>query len=308
MLVKPRRTCFELRTDEHGVIRVAKGLFICADGQPKAAGEVLDRETALQEIALCLEQIAQLSAIAEAANALQADIDSQREMFNQRLKPLNHTLHVAAPQGVAFTSGEHLQLAATKNVAVNAGGDISVGVMGNMTALAGEKLGLFARSGPLSLQSGEGPVEMQAQNGSLQLAAQKKLTVTSVSDISFAGKKRITLIGGGSYLKLEAGNIEYGTEQVYLRRVERTFLGARDTSPAEFTCLPGSVGGYSRVFILVDDRTNARIKGVNYLLVGPSGSLIKGTSDNNGFTHVIWHGGPGEVELIISKQDALIIG
>ncbi len=106
---------------------------------------------------------------------------------------------------------------------MNAGGDISVGVMGNMTALAGEKLGLFARTGPLSLQSGEGPVEMQAQNGSLQLAAQKKLTVTSVSDISFAGKKRIILIGGGSYLKLEAGNIEYGTEQVYLRRVERTY-------------------------------------------------------------------------------------
>ncbi|WP_105634598.1 type VI secretion system Vgr family protein [Cronobacter dublinensis] len=220
---KPRGTGFELRTDEHGVIRVAKGLFICADGQPKAAGEVLDRETALQEIALCLEQIAQLSAIAEAANALQADIDSQREMFNQRLKPLNDMLHVAAPQGVAFTSGEHLQLAATKNVAVNAGGDISVGVMGNMTALAGETLGLFAHSGPLSLQSGEGPMEMQAQNGSLQLAAQKKLTVISVSDISFAGKKRITLIGGGSYLKLEAGNIEYGTEQVYLRRVERTY-------------------------------------------------------------------------------------
>ncbi|CCJ80908.1 VgrG protein [Cronobacter dublinensis 1210] len=38
MLVKPRRTGFELRTDEHGVIRVAKGLFICADGQPRAAG------------------------------------------------------------------------------------------------------------------------------------------------------------------------------------------------------------------------------------------------------------------------------
>ncbi len=55
---KPRGTGFELRTDEHGVVRVAKGLFICADGQQKAAGEVLDRETALQEIALCLEQIA----------------------------------------------------------------------------------------------------------------------------------------------------------------------------------------------------------------------------------------------------------
>ncbi|EPB6468440.1 type VI secretion system Vgr family protein [Cronobacter dublinensis] len=33
MLVKPRRTCFELRTDEHGVIRVAKGLFILVDNR-----------------------------------------------------------------------------------------------------------------------------------------------------------------------------------------------------------------------------------------------------------------------------------
>ncbi|EOU9547753.1 type VI secretion system Vgr family protein [Cronobacter dublinensis] len=78
---KLRSTGFELRTDEHGVIPAAKGLLICADGQPKATGEVLDRETALQEIAICLEQLAQLSVIAEAANALQADIDSQREMF-----------------------------------------------------------------------------------------------------------------------------------------------------------------------------------------------------------------------------------
>ncbi|WNY84625.1 type VI secretion system Vgr family protein [Cronobacter dublinensis] len=31
VLIKPRRTGFELRTDEHGVIRVAKGLFILVD-------------------------------------------------------------------------------------------------------------------------------------------------------------------------------------------------------------------------------------------------------------------------------------
>ncbi|MDT3600815.1 type VI secretion system tip protein VgrG [Cronobacter malonaticus] len=235
---KPRGAGFELRTDEYGVIRVAKGLFISADGQQKAAGEVLDRETALKEIDLCLQQIAQLSAAADAANALQADIASQSAMFSERLKPLNQMIHVSAPDGMAFTSGEHMQLTATKNVAVNAGGDISVGVMGNMTALAGEKLGLFARSGPLSLKSGEGPVEVQAQNGGMQLAAEKKLTLTSVSDISFAGKKRITLIGGGSYLTLEAGKIEYGTPQVYLRKVERTMLAGASNMPLNLPVMP----------------------------------------------------------------------
>ncbi|MDT3610068.1 type VI secretion system Vgr family protein [Cronobacter sakazakii] len=223
---KPRGAGFELRTDEYGVIRVAKGLFITAEGQARAAGEVLDMETALKEIALCLQQIEELSRVAAQAQALQADIASQTAMFNERLRPLNQMIHAYGPQGVAFTSGEHMQLAAAKNVAINAGGDISVGVMGNMTALAGDKLGLFAHIGPLSLKSGEGPVGMQAQNGRMSLAAQKKLTMTSTSDISFAGKKRITLIGGGSYLKIEQGKIEYGTTGVYLRRVPRTYVGA----------------------------------------------------------------------------------
>jgi len=47
-----------------------------------------------------------------------------------------------------------------------------------MTALAGEKLGLFT---------------------------EKKLTLSSASDISFAGKKRITLTGGGAICDLRPG-------------------------------------------------------------------------------------------------------
>ncbi|EMG7853420.1 Rhs element Vgr protein [Enterobacter hormaechei] len=230
---------FELRTDEHGVIRVAKGLFVTADGQQKAAGGVLEMSTALREIDVCLKQLQQLGMAAEQAQALKADIDSQIQMFEQRLKPLNETLLFSAPEGVAVSSGEHMQMTATKNVAVNAGGDISAGVMGNMTALAGEKLGLFARTGQLSLKASEGPVEMQAQNGRMQLFAEKKLTLSSASDITFAGKKRITLIGGGSYLRLEAGRIEYGTTAMYIRKVKRTMAATPATMPLSIPLLPG---------------------------------------------------------------------
>lgn len=201
----PRGTGTELRTDEYGVIRAGKGLFVSADAQPKAEGDVLDMHAVLKEINLLNQQLQQLEMAAEQAQALKADIDSQIRMFEQRLKPLNEALLFSAPGGMAFSSGEHLQLAATKNVAINAGGDISIGVMGNMTALAGEKLGLSARTGQLSVKNSEGPVEMQAQNGNMRLFAEKKLTLNSESDITFAGKKRITLIGGGSYLRLEAG-------------------------------------------------------------------------------------------------------
>ena len=235
---QPRGKGFELRTDEHGVIRVAKGLFVTADGQQKAAGGVLEMSTALREIDVCLKQLQQLEMAAEQAQALKADIDSQIQMFEQRLNPLNETLLFSAPEGVAVTSGEHMQMTATKNVAVNAGGDISAGVMGNMTALVGEKLGLFARTGQLSLKASEGPVEMQAQNGRMQLFAEKKLTLSSASDITFAGKKRITLIGGGSYLRLEAGKVEYGTTATYLRRVRRTMKTGPASLPLNLPLMP----------------------------------------------------------------------
>ncbi|EKS6511855.1 TPA: DUF2345 domain-containing protein [Enterobacter hormaechei subsp. xiangfangensis] len=220
-------------------MRVAKGLFVTADGQQKAAGGVLEMSTALREIDVCLKQLQQLEMAAEQAQALKADIDSQIQMFEQRLKPLNEAVLFSAPAGMALTSGEHLQMAATKNVAINAGGDISAGAMGNATLLTGEKLGLFARTGQLSLKSGEGPIDVQAQNANMRLFAERKLTLSSASDISFAGKKRITLIGGGSYLRLEAGKIEYGTTATYLRRTKRTMAAAPATMPLPIPLLPG---------------------------------------------------------------------
>ncbi|MBA7913636.1 type VI secretion system tip protein VgrG [Enterobacter roggenkampii] len=234
-----RGTGSELRTDEWGTIRAGKGLFVSADAQAKAQGDALDRDAALKEIDRLNQQLQQLEIAAEQAQALKADVDSQIKMFEQRLKPLNEALLMSAPEGMALTSGEHLQMTAAKNVAINAGGDISIGTMGNMTALAGEKLGLFARTGQLSLKASEGPVEMQAQNGRMQLFAEQKLTLSSASDISFVGKKRITLTGGGSYLRLEAGKIEYGTTAMYLRRTKRTMAAAPATMPLPIPLLPG---------------------------------------------------------------------
>ncbi|MBX4705751.1 type VI secretion system Vgr family protein [Klebsiella pneumoniae] len=294
----------ELRTDEWGTIRAGKGLFVSADAQ----GEALDRNAALKEIDRLNQQLQQLEMAAEQAQALKADVDSQIAMFEQRLKPLNEALLISAPEGMALTSGEHLQMTATKNVAINAGGDISAGVMGNMTALAGEKLGLFARTGQLSVKSGEGPVEVQAQNASLRLFAEKKLTLSSANDISFAGKKRITLIGGGSYLKLEAGKVEYGTTATYIRKVKRTMAAGSNSQAPELPFLPGLGDVFRRSFVLVDDRTQEPISNIRYELTSPTGSVVRGISCEKGFTSFVSHPDEAEVELNILKQDSLFIG
>lgn len=84
----------ELRTDEHGVIRARKGLFVSADAQLKAQGDALDRDTALKEIDRLNQQLQQLKMAAEQAQTLKADVDSQIQMFEQRLNRNNHTRHV----------------------------------------------------------------------------------------------------------------------------------------------------------------------------------------------------------------------
>ncbi len=100
----------ELRTGEHGVIRAGKGLFVAADVQAKAQGNALDMDAALKEIEQLSQQLQQLEMAAEQAQALKADVDSQIQMFEQRLKPLNEALLMSAPEGMALTSGEHLQI------------------------------------------------------------------------------------------------------------------------------------------------------------------------------------------------------
>ncbi|EKY3090578.1 type VI secretion system Vgr family protein [Cronobacter dublinensis] len=299
---KTRGCGFELRTDEYGVIRVAKGLFITADGQTKAQGEVLERETALQEIEHCLTQLRQLAAAAEQAQALEADIASQLEMFDARLTPLNDMIHVHGPQGVAFTSGEHLQMTASQNVAVNAGGDISLGSMGNTTLMAGDKIGLFAHTGTLSVISGEGPVQMQAQNGAMSLGAQQKVSLVSTADMLFAGKKKITLIGGGSYLKIEEGSIEYGTTETYLRRVERTYVGASQDMPVTVHRV-GTAYIYSAIYQLRDRHGNI-LANTPYRLTTPSGQTIAGFSDSEGYSVPVYTPQQEEVALHIVPKTA----
>ncbi|ELJ8295008.1 type VI secretion system tip protein VgrG [Enterobacter roggenkampii] len=290
----------ELRTDEWGTIRAGKGLFVSADAQVKAQGEVLDRDAALKEIDRLNQQLQQLEIATEHAQALKADVDSQIKMFEQRLKPLNEALQMSAPEGMALTSGEHLQMTAMKNVAINAGGDISIGTMGNMTVLAGEKLGLFARTGQLSLKASEGPVDVQAQNASLRLFAEQKLTLSSASDISFAGKKRITLIGGGSYLRLEAGKVEYGTTAMYLRKVKRTMAAGASDMPLKMP-RTGTSHIYSAIYQLRDEQGNL-LADKPYKLTIPSGQTATGYTDEEGKTVPVYTRTQENVELHVVQK------
>ena len=224
---KPRGQGTELRTDEWGTLREqGKGLFVKCGCAGESAGCCTGHGCRTEGNRPANQQLQQLEMAAEQAQALKADVDSQIQMFEQRLKPLNEALLMSAPEGMALTSGSTCKLPPAKTSPLTPGAISAIGTMGQCDLLTGEKLGLFARTGQLSLKSGEGPVEAQAQNGNMRLFAEKKLTLSSAGDISLTGKKRITLIGGGATCGWRRGKVEYGTTATYLRKVKRTMVAA----------------------------------------------------------------------------------
>ncbi|WP_256590823.1 MULTISPECIES: type VI secretion system Vgr family protein [unclassified Pseudomonas] len=204
---------FELRTDEWGSIRGGKGVFISADGQPKAQGHVLEMSAAIDRLQQAGEQLQKLSVDAQVANADPADVPAQLQLLRQELEQLKASvLLLSAPQGIALTSGKHLQLAAQNNLMLNAGGEADVSVVKRLFMGVGQGLSLFVRMLGIKLIANQGPVQIQAQNDKLELFARHGLDITSTEDeIRITAKKKITLNGGGSYYTLDQSGIESGT-------------------------------------------------------------------------------------------------
>ncbi|MCK8685192.1 type VI secretion system Vgr family protein [Pseudomonas umsongensis] len=204
---------FELRSDGHGAIRGGKGLFITAEEQPKAQGQVLDMQAALGRLQQAGEQSQSLSSDAQAAHADPADVEAQLSLMRDQLDELEaQVILLSAPQGIALTSGQHLQLAAQDNLMLNAGGQADISVVKRLFIGVGRGLNLFVRKLGIKLIANQGPVSVQAQNDQLELLARHELSITSTEDeVRITAKKKITLNGGGSYFSLDAGGIESGT-------------------------------------------------------------------------------------------------
>ncbi|WP_236209817.1 DUF2345 domain-containing protein, partial [Pseudomonas tohonis] len=215
---------FELRTDGRGALRSGKGMFISADEQPRAQGQVLAMQDTLARLQRAAEEMQTLSEDAQVANAEPADVQAQLDLLRQELEQIKSAvLLLSAPRGIALSSGHHLQLAAERNLIANAGKDAALSVVRRLFIGVGEGVSLFVRKLGLKLIANQGAVQIQAQNDRLELMARHGLEITSTEDeIRITAKKKIVLNGGGSYLTLAPGEVELGSGEFIIKaRVNR---------------------------------------------------------------------------------------
>lgn len=227
---------FELRTDSWGAIRAQKGLFISADGQAKAQGQVLEMQPAVSNLGDAREQMTSISDDAQKATANPADLQAQIKLLEQQLTDLKKSvLLLSAPDGMALTSGQHLQVSAGQNLIATAGKNADVSVVKNLFIGVGNALSVFVRKLGIKLIANQGPVRIQAQNDLMELIARGEISVVSTEDrIEIIAKKQVTINGGGSYITLDANGIESATQGEYRTKVGHYGRKEKANKPEDF--------------------------------------------------------------------------
>ena len=245
---------FELRTDEHGAIRAAKGLFLTADAQARAQGPVLEMAPAINQINQANSQMQALNSAAEAAGALVCDINTQISFVADKIRDLRSAVLLgSAPQGVALTSGEHLQLSSTRNTMINAGQHLDVGTMKNLSVTVEKALGLFAHKDGAKLVANQGDIEIQAQHNTMALFSERQLTVTSSEDeIIISTPETLTLNGGGSYLRLSKNGIEHGSSGEFIMKTSDYLV------PGTGANLPNETPNFSLTVITQESKIGSK--------------------------------------------------
>ncbi|PAO17603.1 type IV secretion protein Rhs [Enterobacter cloacae] len=211
---------FELRTDSWGAIRAQKGIFISADGQARAQGQVLEMQAAMSHLEQARSLAEALRSAAEAARAELADVQTQKALLSDALTDLKKAaLLVSAPEGIAQVTGKSLQQSAGDNIISTSGGHTDFSALKRFTVAAGERVSLFAQKLGIKMFAGKGKVEIQAQGDEMTLDALKDIRISSSEGkLIISAKQEIVLTSGGGYIRIADGTVECAAPDKIIER------------------------------------------------------------------------------------------
>ena len=273
---------FELRTDMWGAVRAKKGIFISADAQDKAQGQVLDMTDALAQLREAQSLVEALCSATEVAKAELADLQTQKVMMSEALEELKKSaMLLSAPEGIAQVTPKSLQLSAGENIISTSGKNSDFSVLKKFTVAAGETVSLFAQKLGIKIFAGKGKVEIQAQGDEMLLDALKDIRISSSEGrILISAKNEIILTSGGGYIRIGDGTVECAAPDKIIERgaVWQKFSGQsisqamQQWDSADFAVTPE----------ILWQQTGKPAKNQKVLVTRGDGSVVEMTTDEQG--------------------------
>ncbi|EIY5130334.1 type VI secretion system tip protein VgrG [Klebsiella variicola] len=273
---------FELRTDSWGAIRAQKGIFISADGQALARGQVLAMEPALARLSAALLEMESLAASALHAQALAADVSRQQKLLKQKIEQLHGEVILgSAPKGIALVSGEDMQFSASDNLTLTAGKQLDIGAHKDFTMAVGKQLSLYSRGG-VKLFSSQNDIDIQAQGGNITTWSTEDTHISSGRKMVITAQDELTLICGGGYIKITGGSVEIGgSGKLLIKNSGIKKAGAGSMQGVMRSFEPST---FDEKFIIRNALTKEPLPGRAYKITMPDGSVVSGVTDDSGAT------------------------
>ncbi|HBC1011848.1 TPA: type VI secretion system tip protein VgrG [Escherichia coli] len=293
----------ELRTDRHVSIRGGAGILISADKQPEARGDMLDMNAAVAQLQSALQLVTALAQSAGVSGALDADINSQQQLARVLNQLKEAGLLMTAPAGIAATTPENIQLSAGHTLTATAGENADMTIFKRLTVAAGEAISLFAQKMGIKIFAARGNVDIQAQSDAVRLQAGQQMAINSINgEIILNAAQGVTLTSrGGAYIKIKDGAVEIGAPGKIDLKSGNILWGG--SASLEQALKPATVKDpqyqfpVSGGFQVVDKVTQTPKPWVAYRIETPEGKILRGRTDENGYTQKHYGIDPQNIKL-----------
>ena len=200
---QPRGDGFELRTDSWGAIRAQKGMFISADGQAQAQGQVLAMEPAVSLLKGAVNQITEWGSLTQTHHNVIPDTGPLSALTTGASDLKQPTLLMSAPQGIAAVTPETTLLHSGNGLYLQSLGEVNITTAQRCSLNASQAISLLAQQEGMRLVSAKGPLQVESHGDILSLTALKDITVQSTQGhLQLTAKNGITLGCGGAYIRL----------------------------------------------------------------------------------------------------------
>ncbi|THH60891.1 type VI secretion system tip protein VgrG [Klebsiella pneumoniae subsp. pneumoniae] len=200
---QPRGEGFELRIDSWGAIRAQKGIFISADGQVQAQGQVLAMEPAVSLLKGAVNQVTEWGSITQTHHNVIPDTGPLSALTTGASDLKQPTLLMSAPQGIAAVTPETTLLHSGKGLYLQSLGEVNITTAQRCSLNASQAISLLAQQEGMRLVSAKGPLQVESHGDILSLTALKDITVQSTQGhLQLTAKNGITLGCGGAYIRL----------------------------------------------------------------------------------------------------------
>jgi type VI secretion system secreted protein VgrG len=194
---------FELRTDGWGAIRAQKGIFISADGQAKAQGQVLEMQPAVSLLKGAVNQITEWGSITQTHHNFSPDTDPLGALVNGASELKEAALLMSAPKGIAAVTPETTLLHSGKGLYLQSLGEVNIATAQRYSVNASKAISLLAKDEGMRLVSARGPLTVESHADTLSLTSLKDITVQSTQGhLQLTAKNGITIGCGGAYIRL----------------------------------------------------------------------------------------------------------